>query len=354
MRWRLILTIVALPACGPAPLIVPELHAHANVVEVEAGQRYALTVAAPTGDLAIGHTWSGAALIGSPLERMARRPIVLKADDFGGPLDDNAAWFIETVDTLDAVAGLGIITSRYSHHGPWAGDIITSRVVAFEEARTIYAPIRDHDFELWFHGHTHPTGAATPEFMGRGLDSEIASFGAGRAVGRDSLGVEFRSFGAPENAFDVNTSLAIATDPEIAVWLFGPTDPSASPVLVLPRLVDLEIEPGRVFDPPEFQSLLAAALLATPEAPAITLQVHPFMFAPGDRERCRTVLESLAADDRFRFATPFEVWSWRTDAAAIRLTRTTATDYLLDLSEAQLDHRLELPVDGSATVTPLP
>jgi hypothetical protein len=322
-------------ACGPGPTLLPRLQDHPNVARLEPGSRYEITVAAATDDRAVGTLWTGDALQGSPLAFMERTPLVIKADDFGGPLNEPAVAFVEELDRVTAVAGLGMITRE---------------VEKLTEARLVYTPIRNQGFELWFHGHTHEVEKLPAEFDGTGLASQVDTLARGLRIGRELLDVQFRSFGAPGNRFDGDTATALAEFPEVVVWLFGAAD---APVFVLPRLVDLELEPGIVRDPREVPTMIDEAL-APGLPPAVTLQVHPSWFTKENSQRFADVVRILADDDRLRWETPLEVWTWHEDRAHIQLIKTSATTYLLDLSLAAFDHRLAFPKDSSATVSPLP
>ncbi|MBI5511631.1 MAG: hypothetical protein HY903_22980 [Deltaproteobacteria bacterium] len=301
---------------------MPRLSPKAHVFQLEPHARYRLEYATAPEPSPPGTEWTGDALDGSPLAYMMRRPLILKADDFGSPFGDIDVAFIDAVDAADGVVALGIVTA----------------LIAEDDAtRTAYRALNAGGFELWFHGHTHTLGDVA-EFSGSGLASQMDSFARGITAGRERLGVEFHSFGAPGNGFDADTMTALTTFPQLVVWFFGAAE---APVFVLPRLIDLESKVGVVRDVEEFSGLVEQTLAANPTAP-ITLQLHPRMWTHADLDRARTAIASLY-DRGLRPAAPFELWAWRQEAARVRLFKETARSYILDLSQVEL--RLRVTVD---------
>jgi len=217
----------------------------------------------------------------------ANRPVVvLKVDDFGGPLSRRAARFIEAVAAVGGVAALGLITSRLPED---------------PEVLATYRDLQARGFELWFHGHRHDWSLPEAEFAGVGVAAQREAFRIGLAVAHERLGMELRTFGAPGNAIDDDTVTAIREFPQLDAWFFGRPGTQAT---VLPRLLEVEEKVGVVREPDAFFVALDRQIAAAPAV--ITLQVHPNALGADDFARFETILTGLRRRG-LRLTTPREV-----------------------------------------------
>jgi hypothetical protein len=299
------------------------------------GSTWALRYPAPVDDLPRGTRWTSADLSGSPLAFMGRPPVVLKADDFGGPLGASEARFVDLLEARGAVAGLGVVTS----HLPSRPEVIAS-----------YRALQARGHELWFHGHTHDWWLPRAEFAGVGVERMDRSLAAGLNRSREVLGVELRTFGAPGNAIDAQTGVALGRHPQLRVWLFGR---EGYGIASLPRRLELETAVGRCAEATGFLARLDA-LPAEPELPLV-LELHPGRYAEPDFANLEAVLEGLAARG-LRTATPYGWWSWLEDAGRVALEKVGNATYHLSLAAARHGHRVELgaggPLPAIAPITP--
>jgi hypothetical protein len=294
---------------------------------VKAGQRYRL-VAMRADPASVGRTWRSPDFTGSPLAPMSRRAVILKADDFGGPLGSAGRSFVDLVMQYGGVAALGIITSR---------------LAASPAENAGYRELVERGFELWLHGHAHRWALPRAEFAGVSLADQQDALRRGMALGRERLGLTFHTFGAPGNAIDQNTAMALRDFPELVVWLFGKADapPRTPPLWVLPRLCELEAKVGEVLPVEELAAGFAKASAKNPAV--ITLQVHPLGMGRMQLRRLDDALDYLTNTAQVRFSTPWAEWCWQKDLGRITLTQTTADTFVLDLTDAACDHRILAP-----------
>lgn len=222
----------------------------------------------------------------------SRPALIIKADDFGGPLSAAACDFIEVVAGAGGVAALGLITSR---------------LAPVPEIIGTYQRLYENGFELWLHGHAHAWTLPRAEFCGVGIDQQIASLETGLRCAREILGIHLHTFGAPGNAHDEDTAIALGRFPELRVWLFGDeTRAAEADTLVLRRQMELEPAPGVVAEPAAFLAELDASTQRRPRLDVLTLQAHPFTWSRSDLIRFAEILSWVAP--RFRFTTPYRFW----------------------------------------------
>lgn len=74
-------------------------------------------------------------------------------------------------------------------------------------------------FEFWNHGFTHEKSESKFEFFDATYEDQFKSLLLTQFLGKEKLGIEFRTFGEPFNKMDKNTELVLQKIPEIKVWL---------------------------------------------------------------------------------------------------------------------------------------
>jgi hypothetical protein len=311
----------ATPDAGTEPL-VPNLAPRKNVVATMPHTSYLVRFDRADGE--------------SPFDNMQRTPLILKLDDFGAPLEPIGVKFFEYLDSVRAVASIGVITSR---------------VTQDDRVNAAYRKLNAAGFELWFHGHTHYLGQDFTEFHGSPLEKQIESFQTGLKIGEQAFGVTFASFGAPGNEIDAATSTAVARTAAIKTWLYGPP---GSPIYRYPRIAELEQKVGVVGEPSVMLPKIEAALSLSPRPDAVTLQGHPFAWSDADLARAKTIVDALLAERRIRMTTPTEAWWWREDQGRLRISKCTPTAYLVDGSAAEHPHRIETTREGPSVVSVQP
>ncbi|MDA3817115.1 MAG: glycoside hydrolase family 88 protein [Prolixibacteraceae bacterium] len=100
-------------------------------------------------------------------------------------------------------------------------------------------------FEFWNHGQLHKrwekNGERQSDFYNISTDEQMAYLQQTQQLGKEKLGIEFKTFGAPYNWTDENTVKALEQFPELKVWFYGPRNAETSKVKV-ERIPALNIE----------------------------------------------------------------------------------------------------------------
>jgi hypothetical protein len=264
--------------------------------------------------------------VASPLGPMSRRALILKADDFGGRIHGAARGSLEVIHAAGGVAALGLITQR---------------LLAEPEAGGAYRRLHRAGFELWFHGCDHGLGDAA-EFRGRGADEQAESLRRGRREAAMTLGLELQTFGAPGNAYDEQTAVALRAVPELRVWLMGP--PGCAQPRVLRQRIDAERPAGALRPAVEIADELSA--MAREEVGGgepILMQVHPFAWSARDLRNFERLVMLVERD--FRWTTPSAWLGWERDREKLGATPCGPGAWELDATHATQAHRLELARD---------
>ena len=166
---------------------------------------------------------------------------------------------------------------------------------------------RARGHEIWHHGYCHckpldEHGKEMREFQGTGYAYQVEHLRRAQALAVAKLGEAFRSFGAPHNATDSLTALAMQQLPELKVWMYKGTD-SPTDKYVLSQTPGVNIEyPVHV---PDFERF-RAGYLANRTAPVLVIQGHPQSWH-GAAERLaafKQIIEFLLTEGA-EFATPY-------------------------------------------------
>lgn len=103
--------------------------------------------------------------------------------------------------------------------------------------------------EFWLHGWDHSSsknaeGVPVWEFKGVDVATQAKHFRDSCDIFKKVTGVTFQTFGAPFNAIDANTPLAMESCPELRIWMYGPKGDSKR--TVIDRTLNLEVATGKV------------------------------------------------------------------------------------------------------------
>jgi hypothetical protein len=309
-RLLLIALLAAITAC----------RSRERIIVLDPGRTYTIDLDVDDG-APIGSEHTGDQLRGTAFEPMEIMPLILKADDYGHPIDPSSGELFAWLKSRGYVASIGIITQHLAES---------------RSSAEAYLELERRGFELWFHGHTHMLQADRGEFLKTSLEDQVHSFTEGLRTGKRILGLDFTAFGAPGNAYDTTTSTAIASFPQIEVWLYGPKE---SPIFILPRPVELEAKVGLVA---EVDGVLAALERAMKlDLPAVTLQIHPRQWKKDDIARAQSVIERFCAASPCRFSTPTAQHRWLLERSKLRFRKIDARRWEIDLSGAKHAQRIE-------------
>lgn len=160
--------------------------------------------------------------------------------------------------------------------------------------------------ELWNHGFDHERwqvdGKTVFEFCGPSEAQQKEHFQKSQQLGRDKLGIEFVTFGAPFNATDGSTAKLLSSFPEIQVWLYQPAKASTE------KYVRLQIDVIALENPVHRPNLAAlkAAMEAHPDESCYVLQGHSNSWGETELAEFVRIIEFLKSKQA-RFVLPKEL-----------------------------------------------
>lgn len=143
------------------------------------------------------------------------------------------------------------------------------------------------------------------EFRGTDLAFQLENLNETQRLASEKLGMTLRSFGAPYNATDANTLEALATIPELKVWMYKETAGDTEK-LVLKRIKKVNIEyPVHV---PNFQQFKEGYEQHEDEN-LLVLQGHPRSWVE-DAERFKNFQQIIRflKSKKVRFITPYDYY----------------------------------------------
>lgn len=147
-----------------------------------------------------------------------RQYIILKADDMTfDPVNIiPPRWkkYIEYVETKRMKATIGIIGSSLEK----------GNQQYYDQIKEID---RNGSIEFWNHGYNHvlnainKNGTKWSEFQNTTVEYQLNELKKTQDIVKEKTGITLKAFGAPGNAFDDNTGVALDMIPEIKMWIFG-------------------------------------------------------------------------------------------------------------------------------------
>lgn len=158
--------------------------------------------------------------------------------------------------------------------------------------------------ELWIHGYDHRLGVKYPngdlydEFRNSSLEFQKEQIKKALDLSKQKLDFTMQTFGAPGNAIDENTSIALDAFDEIKVWFFGRED---SDKLVLHRSEEMEFPVGN----PDFNSFLKNYSVSSNY---IVFQIHPNMWDENQFNEFKKIIDFLK-EEKCTFILPREFYS---------------------------------------------
>ena len=155
--------------------------------------------------------------------------------------------------------------------------------------------------ELWNHGYDHrldaqhPDGVLYDEYRNSSLEFQKEQLRKAQILAEDKLNITLRTFGAPGNAIDSTTILALQTFDEIKVWFFGL---SGSGKLVLERSADMEYPAGK----PDYNSFVQNY---NPSKEYLVFQIHPNQWDEEQFDEFKKIISYLK-DLQSTFILPYQ------------------------------------------------
>jgi peptidoglycan/xylan/chitin deacetylase (PgdA/CDA1 family) len=150
--------------------------------------------------------------------------------------------------------------------------------------------------EFWNHGFDHKRwevdGETVYEFSGSGYEHQLKHFQDAQDIGRDLLGIEFTTFGAPFNQVDADTERMLESFPEITAWLYGPWWSKVGPTVIKANWnVKMEVKTG-VIDFEAFKTAYSTHTIG----PILALQGHPMSWDDNDFLAFTQVVDFLRSE----------------------------------------------------------
>ena len=158
-------------------------------------------------------------------------------------------------------------------------------------------------FEIWNHGYNHMLNVAKrdgkiySEFSNTSYKFQKKHLLRTQNLAKKKLGITLRTFGAPGNAIDENTSQVIDEVDDIKVWLIGDI---SSTKLILIDYCWIE----RPIHNPNYQGFLNCY---NPKLEYLLLQIHPGNWDDGRIEQFKKIIEYLIQAD-VTFILPYEYY----------------------------------------------
>lgn len=223
--------------------------------------------------------------------------VILKADDLiydkSKVISENWTRFLHYVvsDKIKASVGL-IVNSLETEDERYSGLLKYLN-------RTGY-------IELWIHGYDHRLGAIYPngepydEFRNSSLEFQKNQIKKALDLSMQKLGFTMQTFGAPGNAIDDNTKIALNAFNEIKVWFFGR---EGSNKLVLGRSAEMEYPVGN----PDFTSFVKNH---DQKSSYIVFQIHPNMWNENQFNEFTKIISYLI-EQKLTFILPFEFYNMK-------------------------------------------
>lgn len=216
--------------------------------------------------------------------------VILKADDLQfdeeNILSKNWQRYIQLIDGYNIKSALGVIGN------------------SLEKGNSIYHTTlsglhNSMKFELFNHGYNHllnerdTNGNIYCEFKNRSVQNQIENLNKTQRLAKEKLGIYIHAFGAPGNAIDKSTSIALKNQKDITIWLYG--NPNSG-LFVLPRKVEAEFPVCK----PDYIKFLENY---QPYEECLTIQLHPNRWDEQDLKEFENIVRFLITK-KVLFLTP--------------------------------------------------
>ena len=158
--------------------------------------------------------------------------------------------------------------------------------------------------ELWNHGYEHllnaqnSDGSSYDEFRYSPLDYQKEQIRKSQELAKEKLEITLRTFGAPGNAIDSTTILALDEFEEINVWFFGL---EGSSKLVLGRSAEMEYPIGK----PDYENFVRNY---DSTRVYLVFQIHPNQWAENQFDEFKKIIAFLK-EHRSTFILPIEYFN---------------------------------------------
>ena len=224
-----------------------------------------------------------------------RQLIILKADDLtyekNKVISDNWTRFLHYVVTQRIKSSVGLIVNSLE-----TDDARFPGLLKYL-SRTGY-------IELWIHGYDHRLGAKYPngelydEFRNSSFEFQKEQIKKAIDLSKQKLDFTMQTFGAPGNAVDDNTALALNAFDDIKVWFFGM---EGSRQIILGRSADMEYPVGN----PDYNSFVKNHDINNEYT---VFQIHPNMWDENQFNEFKKIITYLK-EEELTFVLPYEYYN---------------------------------------------
>ena len=174
--------------------------------------------------------------------------------------------------------------------------------------------VRNEYFELFNHGYDHFLSKTVSEFYNTPLEYQKEHLVKAQNVAKQKLNLTLRTFGAPGNNIDNNTTIAMESVPDLKVWFFG--NPCSK--LLLNSDGDVETATGE----PNYENFVKNY---NPLVDSYVLQIHPNQYTPEKLNTFNRIVDFLIQKE-MTFMQPYEYYRLTlpyTTTSPVSLSRTT-------------------------------
>ena len=261
-------------------------------------------------------------LMSSPLSRMYRKPVIIKADDLRASVTKNWRRFIYWAEYKAYNISLGLICNSLAY--------------ASEKDINFLKELNKWKNEIWLHGWDHEVNPQTAEFQGKSLNDQKLHLKTSVMWAKKKLDLDLKTFGSPGNRTDEFTALAVKSHPELEVW-FHSNDFTEKPYLIPVNWV-AELKTGILRELNDF----IEEVKKINNDDIIVLQIHPSLWNEKDLELFGEMVEYTLNFMERRFVTPYGQFTWSQDKFNLKVQKIDNNQYYIDCSSMVYAHRLDV------------
>jgi len=226
--------------------------------------------------------------------RIYKKIIILKADDFriSTSFAVTPKWlrFTQLITQKKIKASLGLVGNSLLNKNPQYFDFVKKLG-------------ESNRFELWNHGYEHIIGVKDSggriyyEFKNTSYEYQLIHLVQTQNLASEKLELTLHAFGAPGNAIDENTRMALERVPEIKVWFFG---------MDIPGKMNL-IRCGEIEFPTHFPDFYRFLQAYDPMQPCQVYQIHPDTWDENRFQEFSKIIDFLISE-KSTFLNPYEYY----------------------------------------------
>tara|TARA_B100000700_G_C15061334_1_gene866097 strand:+ start:9085 stop:10101 length:1017 start_codon:yes stop_codon:yes gene_type:complete len=293
---------------------------------LEPGKVYKLTFDSAVDNFPIGTIFqSGNELESSPLSRMYRKPVIIKADDLIARVSKNWRRFIEWSESKSYHISLGLICNSLANAS--ARDI------------NYLKKLNKWKNEIWLHGWDHELSETLAEFDGKSLQEQKKNLQASIKWAKKKLNLDLKTFGSPGNRTDESTLLAVKANPEIEVWFHSNGLIEEPHIITIDWIAELNSGMLRSFND------FIHEVNKHNNDDIIVLQIHPASWDEKELKLFEKMVDYTINIMGRRLVTPYGQFTWSKDKFNLKVEKIGENEYAIDCSSIVYSHRLDIDIE---------